>query len=70
MNLDDISPGLSEQPTDIQIRTVMHSLNSDVRILRMSAPTDWRRHIADRIERIQERLEILYGLIEKKKAGV
>jgi len=65
MNLNDVSPGLSRQPLETQIRTVASRINADLKILEIEIPRDWRNHIRNRVRRIRERQELLYGLVKK-----
>jgi hypothetical protein len=65
MNLDDVSPGLSRQPLETQIRTVASRINADLKILEIEITRDWRNHIRNRVRRIRERQELLYGLVKK-----
>ena len=65
MNIDDVSPGLSRQPLETQIRTVASRINADLKILEIEIPRDWRNHIRNRVRRIRERQELLYGLVKK-----
>jgi len=65
VNLNDVSPGLSRQPLETQIRTVASRINADLKILEIEIPRDWRNHIRNRVRRIRERQELLYGLVKK-----
>ena len=65
MNLDDITPGLSKQSLERQIRTVASRINADLLILEIEIPQDWRRHIRDRVRKIRQRQEVLFGLIKR-----
>jgi len=65
LNIDDVSPGLSRQPLETQIRTVASRINADLKILEIEIPRDWRNHIRNRVRRIRERQELLYGLVKK-----
>lgn len=65
MNLDDITPGLSKQSLERQIRTVASRINADLQILEIEIPPDWRRHIRNRVRRIRERQDLLYNLVKQ-----
>ena len=63
MNIDDICPGLSEQPIDLQVKIVASRLHNDLEILSIMMPRDWRRHLTERVERMKERFNLLEDLL-------
>jgi hypothetical protein len=67
MTADDICPGLSDQPLDVQLREVLVRARADVELLQMTAGKEWRRHDKDRLEKLHDRLELAQDLIS---AGV
>ena len=63
MNVDDICPGLSEQPKDIQTRVVASRLHNDLLMLSVMMPRDCQPHLTERVERMIKRFELLDELM-------
>ncbi len=65
MTPDDICPGLSLQPVDVQLREVIRRTLTDYEILSNEVDCSWRRHQRERLDRIGERLELICQLVEQ-----
>lgn len=65
MTADDICPGLSGQPVEVQLREVIIRARADYEILSAEAGCSWRRHQRERLDRLGERLDLLERLVEQ-----